>query len=413
MGKQNTRLAANTDVGQGSRWYIRQIHQHSSGSFNYSLGFKYVYLNRAPVHSDVLTTERANEVIQLTAEGPWVKLLFHTHAWCGAITLDVNGVRSVVDLYSPEHGFRELVLDCGQADRLDIVITTGAQPHSDAKAQQLWLAAVDFSIDQSWTPISRPVSPTCSLTKGKYGTFLTLTNDTIIGASIVSEGCWAPKDVAFFEQYIKPGMTVLDVGANIGHHTVVYGRLVGPEGRVVAFEPQATIYRVLAANVVLNGGQNTDLIQSCVGESDGYVHLYPINYSSQTNFGALGVDPNPDGHSRKGEKCRVAKIDVLLDELNAPLQRVDFIKIDVQSFELYALRGAEKTLSLYKPTLFLEVSPYWMSKSYDYREIYRYLWSLGYEIIHPTDPELPAGTIKEWSGRNGEEWDIVAVFKQK
>lgn len=393
------------------RWFVRQFEQFANGSLQYSSGFKYIYVNQFPINTEVLTTEQTNEIIQIHAEGR-CRLVFHTHAWCGAVYLDVNGVRSELDLYASEHGFRDIVIDCGGTERLDIMITTGAPPHANAKAQQIWLAAIDFWKDQSWTPISRPVTPACTLTKGKYGTFLTLTNDTIIGASIAREGSWAPNDVRLFEKYIRPGMTVLDIGANIGHHTVVYGRLVGPKGRVVAFEPQSSIFRLLAANVVLNGGLNTDLVQSCVGESEDFVHLYPVSYESASNFGALGVDTNPENRQVKGEKCRIARVDDLLAELARPLTCVDFIKIDVQSFELYVLKGAEKTINQFKPTLFLEVSPHWMGKSYDYKEIYQLLWSWGYDILHPTDPNFPKGTIKEWSGRAEEEWDIVAVHKE-
>lgn len=395
------------------RWLIRQLEQQSAGALKFSSGFRYAYLNRPPVNSDVLTTERVNETIELRAEGPWVRLLFHTHAWCGGVTIDANGTSQHVDLYSADHGFKEVVLTAGASGTLDVFITTGAKPNAEAKANQTWLASIEFAQPQTWTPKSRPVTPTCTLTHGTFGSFLTLTNDTIIGASIVREGCWAPKDVELFQSLIEPGMTVLDVGANIGHHTVVYGSLVGPEGHVVAVEPQSTIFRLLAANTVLNGGRNTQLIQACVGEEEGFVHLFPVSYEAATNFGALGVDPKPETRAAKGERCRVAQLDVLLAELATPLERVDFIKIDVQSFELFVLRGARETLARFKPTLFLEIAPYWMSKSYDYRLIYEFLWELGYEIEHLSDSTVPPGAIKEWSGRHGEEWDILARHAQR
>lgn len=395
------------------RWLVRQLEQHAGGAFKFTSEFRYVFLNRPPVNADVLMTDRPHQTIELLAEGAWVRLQFHTHAWCGAITVEMNGQTQECDLYSEEHGFRELMLESGGAGHVHVVIRTGATPNQKAKANQVWLASIEFSDPQSWLARSRPVSATCTLTHGKHGTFLTLTQDTTIGASIVRDGVWAPKDVALFESIVKPGMTVFDVGANIGHHTVVYSKLVGPSGRVIAFEPQTTIFRLLAANAVMNGASNADLVQSCVGETEGFVHLFPIRYDVATNFGALGVDPTPEKRGEnKGQKCRVARLDDLVDELTIPLERCDFIKIDVQSFELFVLRGAGKLLRKYRPVLFLEVAPHWMAKSYDYKEIYTFLWSLGYEIEHLSDPSIAPGTIKQWSGRQNEEWDILARPKQ-
>jgi FkbM family methyltransferase len=391
------------------RWFLKQLIEESAGSVQCSEGFRLVHLGRAPINTHVLMTDIKGEEFRLQANGPWVKLTFHTHAWCGASRLTVNGEETVEDFYAPQHGFRDMVFQTSEAGAIDIRITTGEQPNPAAKANQLWIASVEFAQPQAWSPRSRPVTPTCTLTQGTHGTFLTLTTDTIIGASIASTGIWAPKDVALFEQLIAPGMTVLDVGANVGHHTVVYGKLVGPQGRVVSFEPQTTIFRLLSANTVLNGGTNTDLIQACVGEARGFVHLYPVNYSAQSNFGALGVDPDPATRSTRGEKARVVKLDDVTYELSRPIDRVDFIKIDVQSFEYYVLKGASKMLKKFKPMLFLEISPYYMNPKYDYREIYKFLWSMGYVIHHLRDGSVPAGQIKEWSGRQTEEWDILAV----
>lgn len=393
------------------RWYLKQIETASNGAVRFTSGFEYKYLSVKPVFADVLMTEKQREEIWIRAEGPWVKLVFHVHAWCGASSIQVNGEERREDFYSNEHGFRELAFESKGGAPIELRIRTGADPNPKAKANQLWLASIEFASVQSWTALSQPVTETCTLTRGTYGTFLTLSNDVTIGASISSTGVWAPKDVALFKALVSEGMTALDVGANVGHHTVVYGRLVGETGRVVSFEPQSAIFRILSANTVLNGGFNTDLVQACVGDAEGFLNLYPVDYRSQTNFGALGVDPKPDARAVRGEKCRVARLDDLLAELNRPLERVDFVKVDVQSFELYVLRGATATIERHKPTFFLEISPYWMGKSYDYKEVYQFLWDAGYVVDHLSDASVEPSKVKEWSGRETEEWDILARHK--
>jgi FkbM family methyltransferase len=395
------------------RWTMRQISQSAQGSIRFSSGFQYVYLGRPPVNGDVLMTDQPDQSIEISATGPWVKLIFHTHAWSGSIIIETQSKSYEFDLYSEEHGFRDLILEGDANNHIHAIIKTGGAPNESAKARQTWITGVEFSEEQIWYARSMPVTPACTLTHGKYGVFLTLTQDTTIGAAIVQDGIWAPRDVELFETLIEPGMVVLDVGANIGHHSVVYSKLVGQTGRVVAFEPQTTIFRLLAANCVMNGAQNTDLVQACVGEDEGFVHLFPIDYASATNFGGLGIDPKPESRGEnRGQKCRVARLDALLSELFKPIQRCDFIKIDVQSFELFVLKGAEITLKMYRPILFLEISPYWMSKMYDYREIYNFLWGMGYEIEHLSDPTVKDGEIKIWSGANDEEWDILARPKR-
>jgi FkbM family methyltransferase len=390
------------------KWLPRQLQHNAGAAFRISGAFGWDHLSLDPIQADVLVCRDGHGAIELVAHGP-VKLLFHTHAWCGAIYLQVNGAERVESLYSAAHGFREVVIEA-QPGASHIVIRTGAPLPDGAQGVEVWLAAVDLEPEQAWHPRSLPVSSSCMLTRGECGTYLTLIADNTIGASIVKTGVWAPRDVAYFRSVIQPGMTVLDIGANIGHHTVLYASLVGPAGRVIAFEPQAVIYRLLCGNLAINGCQQVEAVQTCVGEAEGTVRLVGVSYAGADNFGALGVDVDAtrrgDTH---GELCRVATLDQLLAERLEPIERCDFIKIDVQSFELFVLKGGRRTLDRFRPVLFLEISPHWMARShYDYREIYHLLWDLGYAIEHPTDPSVGPREIKPWSGRESEEWDIVA-----
>ena len=390
------------------QWLSRQLKEAAPRAFSASDGFRETYLGFDGFNASVLTTGLSGETLRLIATGV-VELAFHTHAWCSDASFAFGERTWIEALYSEDHGFRIVRIDFGNSSPAELLITTGTRVHADAKGGQTWLASITFEESQDWMAKSAPVSDTCTLTNGQYGTFLSLSTDTVIGSSIVETGVWAEKDVAFFRTIVKPGMTVLDIGANIGHHTVVYSKLVGPDGRVVAFEPQNVIHQILGANLAINGCWNAEALRTCVGEEAGYVNMFPIQYTSNTNFGALGVAPPDADYARiHGERCRVDRLDTLLSELHCPITSCDFIKIDVQSYELFVLKGAEQTLRTFRPKLFLEISPHWMAKFYDYREIYSFLWSLGYEIDHPSYPDTPRGAIKEWSGRHSEEWDVFA-----
>lgn len=390
-------------------WKISQIKLLAGDDFEFTRGFNLEYLHFGQFNADVLTARSTGESFTLTATGEWIEFEFHVLAWCGSIKVELQDSTYVISLYAAEHGFKRVrVLNPGSGTfRVQVTNVTATDTRS--LDVQLWFTGVVFSERQPWLPRSMPVSPVCTLTEGRYGTFLTLTSDTVIGAAIANSGSWADHDLNLMRPHISPGMTVIDVGANIGHHTVAFSKMVGLCGRVVAFEPQEQLFRLLAANCLINGCRNVEMKQCCVGREAAAVKLYPIDYSKPGNFGRLGVDPDPESRLLPGELCRADCLDHLLGELPLTAMSIDFIKIDVQSYELFVLQGAQETLLRCKPTLFLEIAPYWMSKFYDYRKIYELLWGLGYEIEHVSDPSVPKGQIKHWDGsKSEEEWDILA-----
>ena len=86
----------------------------------------------------------------------------------------------------------------------------------------------------------------------RYGLMLFSANDVYIGRSLDLYGEFGESEVEVFRQLVRPGATVLDIGANIGAHTVALATIVGPQGRVVAIEPQRVIHQMLGANAALN-----------------------------------------------------------------------------------------------------------------------------------------------------------------
>ncbi len=133
--------------------------------------------------------------------------------------------------------------------------------------------------------------------------------------------------------YLHPGMTVLDLGANIGTSASFLADLVGPTGKVYAFEPAPSNFAMLSN--ALSSRSNIELIRAAVGEHTGTLTLH------------LSDDLNVDHHAYDaGEgrtRCQVAVY--RLDDFIAEGTRVDFIKSDIQGFELHALRGAKRVLT--------------------------------------------------------------------
>src|SRR5262249_28338799 len=140
-----------------------------------------------------------------------------------------------------------------------------------------------------------------------------------------------------------PGMTVVEVGANIGLLTVPFARLVAPGGKVIAFEPQRIVHQILCGNLALNALTNVFAQNSAIGSECGCITVPPIDYAQTGNFGGVSLRGR-----NEGESIPLLTIDSL------SLDRCDFMKIDVEGMELDVLRGAARTLARFRPILYLE-----------------------------------------------------------
>jgi FkbM family methyltransferase len=137
---------------------------------------------------------------------------------------------------------------------------------------------------------------------------------------------------ALLERHIKPGMTVLDVGANLGLYTYTLSRLVGDAGQVCAFEPEPALFQCLERNCAANGLRNVRLFNAAVGDASGTATIShsPVNSGDNRVWGdAAGTGPS----------VRIVTLDEALGAT-----RPDFIKMDVQGYELKALRGMTRIL---------------------------------------------------------------------
>ena len=181
------------------------------------------------------------------------------------------------------------------------------------------------------------------LKTGRHGQLLFNVNDMYVGRSLDLYGEFSEGEVAVFRQIVKPGDVVLDVGANVGAHTLFFARQVGPGGRVLAFEPQRVVFQTLCANMALNHVTNVWCFPNAVGAEPGEIVVPWLDYHQVNNFGGLSL-----GASVPGDRVPV----VTVDGFN--LSRCDFVKIDVEGMEQTVLRGAAKTLDRFKPILYVE-----------------------------------------------------------
>ncbi|HEY8748982.1 MAG TPA: FkbM family methyltransferase [Tepidisphaeraceae bacterium] len=214
-----------------------------------------------------------------------------------------------------------------------------------------------------FTPFNR-------LTHCRHGVMLYNINDTHIGQSLATYGEWCELEVEIFAKILRPGDVTIDVGANVGAHTVAMARLVEPRGTVIAFEPQRVVFQSLCANVANNSLPNVFCYQAAVGERADVMVVPPLDPNTRQNFGAFVIS----GYDH-GEPVGVTRLDDL------PLRACRLIKIDVEGMELAVLRGAEALIRNCSPILYVE-----NNRPEHSEELIRFIRQLGFDLYWHEPP---------------------------
>ncbi len=192
----------------------------------------------------------------------------------------------------------------------------------------------------------------------RYGPMLLNRNDLFVSAGICETGVWSGDELDLLEQLIQPGQTVLDVGANMGAHTLAFCHFVGPAGVVHAFEPQRIMFQAMVATVALNSWTNVHAHLNLVGAKKGRMRLPGVRYDLPSNFGAMTLAPDRDRAETLSylddAPAEVVEM-ITLDGLK--LAACHLIKIDVEGMEIDVLRGATKTIRAHRPLIYMECQP--------------------------------------------------------
>ncbi len=175
---------------------------------------------------------------------------------------------------------------------------------------------------------------------------------------------------------LRPGDVAIDVGANSGWHTLLMARAVGAAGRVVAVEANPAVMRALEANLALNRIGSVTLAAHAAGAYEGEVAFNAAAAEDATSGDrhVLSTDARQDG------AIRVRALDDMARELR--LDRVDFVKIDVEGFELPVLQGAAATITRFRPQIVFELNAEYASRGGGVREsLERFFRERDYDVF--------------------------------
>jgi FkbM family methyltransferase len=203
-----------------------------------------------------------------------------------------------------------------------------------------------------------------------------------IDFSIYLLGAFEPSTANTLDKLAKPGDVALDIGANIGAHTLGLARSVGPTGHVFAFEPTDFAFEKLRSNLALNPAlEETVTAQQIYLEKSSETPVKEQIYASWPLETDEPLHPKHRGRLVSTKNARVDTLDGFWEREG--LDRLQLIKLDVDGYELPVLQGGLKTLTRFRPTLVMEMSPYVHAEhSNSFSALVELLAQAGYSLLH-------------------------------
>lgn len=245
----------------------------------------------------------------------------------------------------------------------------------------------------------------CSILGGRK--FFAIADDVGFSTHMISDGFWEFWLSRCFARHIKPGDTVIDVGANLGYYTLIAAELVGEQGRVIAVEPNPHVHAFLCDTISVNG------LSSRVTTLNAAIGRRPQEIAAP--FFVPNGEPKNGRFLMKGEDARrlsaLGEVFTVKTMGTVPVEsgRVDFIKIDVEGAELEVLESLAPLLETHRPKIVCEVN---FGRGYGYDDIARFLGH-GSELRHlDYDSEIRPLTRQMAAGeRIGDDWLVCSNFE--
>ena len=203
-------------------------------------------------------------------------------------------------------------------------------------------------------------------------------------------GTWEPEIVQAVTGVVHEGFVAIDVGAHLGYYALILSRLVGSKGRVIAFEPLPSNFRILSENIELNRCTNVQLVNRAVSDRSG---------RSQANLPTESDLPSSFSLLRKEAANSIAVDTVSLDDFFREWKGpIDFIEIDVEGAEGMVLSGARKIIESHHPILLVEVHHF--GALLESSRVPHQLIELGYELNWLLKWEYTSHVLATWRGNS-------------
>tara|TARA_X000001036_G_C20676310_1_gene804316 strand:+ start:369 stop:1223 length:855 start_codon:yes stop_codon:yes gene_type:complete len=196
-------------------------------------------------------------------------------------------------------------------------------------------------------------------------------NDMYIGKSIKEYGQWSQGEIDLCKQILTPSDVVIEVGSNIGSHTLALATTVN-KGVVFAFEPQNVVFQNLCANISINSITNCFCFNSALSDKKDEELYFPnYDFTRENNFAAMNLS------NEISKNYLQTKVDTL-DNRFSNCQRLKLLKTDAEGMEVNILKGGLDLIKRTKPFLYVENDITYIDKS---QELIELIWSMGYRAF--------------------------------
>jgi len=221
--------------------------------------------------------------------------------------------------------------------------------------------------------------------RSRYGFFMEVSSYEHWMSGYLFLGETNPLETAFVRNHLRKGDAMIDVGAHNGWYSMVASQSVGPQGHVIAFEPNPQCIKVFRKNLVLNESHNIRFVNAALSDRTGSA----LFWIGDDMGGSLMKDQTQhvSNVAVRRKKVRTYRLDDYLAQKNI-IQPIRLIKIDVEGAELEVLTGARKTLKKHTPAIISEVYCKDQEQQKKRDTLFSMLKQLGYVPYHLT----PDGT---------------------
>jgi FkbM family methyltransferase len=167
--------------------------------------------------------------------------------------------------------------------------------------------------------------------------------DSITTYVLLEQEAWFEKEMGFLRHWLRPGMTAIDIGANLGVYSLPIARLIGPRGRIFAYEPGSEPRRFLERSRALSETDNLEIATQALSDREGEGYLV---FGASSEESALGQSGN-------GELVRLTTLDS--EDRERRWRAPDFVKIDAEGEEERIIAGGRNFFSRYSPLVMFEI----------------------------------------------------------
>lgn len=192
------------------------------------------------------------------------------------------------------------------------------------------------------------------------GSFIINKNDIGVGWQLSEYGTYDPAELDAIKGILNilkadhPNLVVLDIGANIGVHSVMFSGEVGELGTVYAFEAQRIIFNMLAGNVAINSLNNVFCFHNAVSDASEFINIPIFDYGRPMSFGSVefGGEQKESIGQIPGEGQAEQVLGLVIDEMR--FNKIHFMKIDVEGMEMKVLKGSANSIDQFRPFILVE-----------------------------------------------------------